>query len=267
MNSSNLVGLASLGDWGSIFYLSLGFALGAAILGFSIVPKFVRLAFFLSSFIFLSSTSTSYFAVVQSGLLSASPEEMSEWLKAVTSFGEVQLLQFSIGLVASVLFSLTAYVTLLVATWVSGLVLSRYVYSIEETTKESLFNIVVLLCLVIFFSSDLPIKYFLYLDQFKASQSISSATIVGKIIALGELSFIYALILALPLFIASIAVDLFAILINRYFTEFASQSKIFSIKIPILVAGLAIMLIPFSEQIAVLMNQSVTEETLRGLFR
>ena len=269
--TTGLVELGALGDWNDILYLSSGFALGAAIFGYSVVPGFVRLAFFLVSFIFLSTTSTSYFAIIQGSLAVADSAEMSGWLKQLTAFGQTEFIFFATGFGVAILFSLSAYLTLLLATWVSGLILPRNVYpdtaanGREQT--DSLFNLVVLTCLAIFFSTDLPITYFAHLDLHKTSQAISSASFLSKLISLGTECLFLSAVLVLPLFIASLAVDLFSLLINRYFKEFLSNSTIHSIKLPILVAGLAIMLIPFSEQIVEIMSSSISENTLKGVFR
>jgi len=265
--TDNLIGLASLGDWNSLLYLSFGFALGTVIFGFRILPSFVRFSFFIISFIFLSTTSANYFAIIQGSLAHSSSADMGFWLIQLTEFSQSDLVQLGVGFGSAIIFSLSAYLALILASWVSSIVFSRDAYNLNSTSRDSLFNLVILLCLVVFFSTDLPVRYFLHLGSYSPSESLSSATFVRKIISLGNDSLLYSLVLVLPLFLASLAVDLFSLVFNRYFSRAISDSSIHSIKLPILIAGLAIMLIPFSEQLAQIMSSSITKETLEGLFR
>ena len=272
MSAGSIESIGAITDWNLVFFQVLGFTLGSFFLCFKFLPKIVRVSFFIVSFVFLSSVSSSYLAVFLSYLTDSTSQNLTDFFQLFSHSKLDILSHFSYGLGFSVIFSLAAYSCLIFSRWLVCFVFSTagdnqsFYFAREE--KSSLFNLIVLIFLVILFSTDMVVEMFSLLGEFShASTSFNSQSTLTQVILVGSKALQFAIFLVIPILVASFSVDFLSIFWVRYFEESYSESLARSAKIPLLIIALSIMLIPLSEQISDIVANTIRAEKVLKIFR
>jgi len=210
------------------------FSVTAFAFGFGFIPRFARASFFIVlCWLIFPVVLTSAFSVISTEHSLIFSGELVSILSGVFS-----------GALAGFLVSASAWATIFFASWVNGIIFPTETEGVlagnGSYCRTSLYTFIGLLFCYSFFESDagtsLVSSFFELIHRSSHSDQILFFN-QGM-----SLVFYLSILLAGPLFVASLLVDLLLVLLERFASQAANESLIFALRFPVLLLGLTVFI-------------------------